>query len=52
MSFQDSMNYEIDRVKNCCIHVVTKDNFMIPFCNYNLSSINNEKCLYRTKKNY
>lgn len=48
MAFQDSLNYEIDRVKNCCIHVITKDNLMIPFCNYNLSSFNCEKYLYRS----
>ena len=48
MAFQDSLNYEIDRVKNCCIHVITKDHLMIPFCNYNLSSFNCEKYLYRS----
>lgn len=49
MAFQDSSMYEIGRTKNCCIHVVTTDGKMIPFCNYNLSSSNQKDYLYRFK---
>jgi uncharacterized radical SAM superfamily Fe-S cluster-containing enzyme len=35
MHFQDSYNYDIERVKRCCIHYATPDNRIIPFCAYN-----------------
>ncbi len=37
MDFQDAWNVETDRVQKCCIHVVTPDNRLIPFCNFNLT---------------
>lgn len=46
MLFQDAWNLDIDRVKQCYIHVVSEDKKLIPFCAYNLTSINNES-LYR-----
>ncbi len=35
MHFQDSYNYDIERVRRCCIHYVTPDCRVIPFCAYN-----------------
>ena len=35
MHFQDSYNYDIERVKRCCIHYVVPDGRIIPFCAYN-----------------
>jgi len=35
MHFQDSYNYDIERVKRCGIHQVTPDGRLIPFCAYN-----------------
>lgn len=35
MHFQDSYNYDIERVKRCVIHYATPDNRIIPFCAYN-----------------
>jgi uncharacterized radical SAM superfamily Fe-S cluster-containing enzyme len=35
MHFQDNYNYDIERVKRCCIHYATPDNRIIPFCAYN-----------------
>jgi len=35
MHFQDSYNYDIERVKRCVIHYVTPDQSIIPFCAYN-----------------
>ncbi len=35
MHFQDSYNYDIDRVKRCVIHYATPDDRIIPFCAYN-----------------
>ena len=33
--FQDAWNFDIERVKKCCIHVATPDKKLIPFCVYN-----------------
>ena len=46
MLFQDVWNLDLDRLKQCYIHVVGEDMKLIPFCAYNLTSINNES-LYR-----
>lgn len=35
MHFQDSFNYDFERVKRCSIHYVTPDCRVIPFCAYN-----------------
>ena len=35
MHFQDSYNYDIERVRRCCIHYVVPDGRIIPFCAYN-----------------
>lgn len=35
MHFQDSYNYDIERVKRCVIHYATPDGRIIPFCAYN-----------------
>ncbi len=35
MHFQDSYNYDIERVKRCVIHYATPDDRIIPFCAYN-----------------
>jgi len=35
MHFQDSYNYDIERVERCAIHYVTPDLRVIPFCAFN-----------------
>ena len=35
MHFQDNYNYDIERVKRCCIHYAVPDGRIIPFCAYN-----------------
>lgn len=35
MHFQDSFNYDIERVRRCGVHYVTPDLRIIPFCAYN-----------------
>jgi len=35
MHFQDDSNYDVERVKRCCVHYVTPDCQVIPFCAYN-----------------
>ncbi|MFH0832689.1 MAG: radical SAM protein [Candidatus Aenigmatarchaeota archaeon] len=36
MHFQDLYNYDIERVKRCCIHYATPDGNIIPFCTFNV----------------
>ena len=46
MLFQDAWNLDLNRLKQCYIHVVSEDMKLIPFCAYNLTSIDNQS-LYR-----
>ncbi len=46
MPFQDVWNVETDRLKGCCIHTVTPDGKLIPFCLFNINSVNGDT-LYR-----
>ncbi len=46
MAFQDVWNLDLERLKGCCIHVVSPDGDLVPFCAYNLTS-NMGKSLYR-----
>ncbi|MTI57775.1 radical SAM (seleno)protein TrsS [Geosporobacter ferrireducens] len=48
MAFQDVWNVDLERVKDCCIHVVNPDGRLIPFCLYNLSDIEG-RYLYRKR---
>lgn len=38
MAFQDAWNVDIERLKDCCIHVVARDGRLVPFCAYQLTS--------------
>ncbi len=38
MAFQDVWNIDLERLSDCCIHVVFPDGRLIPFCAYNLTS--------------
>ena len=35
MHFQDNWNYDLERLRRCCIHYATPDGRIIPFCAYN-----------------
>jgi uncharacterized radical SAM superfamily Fe-S cluster-containing enzyme len=48
MAFQDAWNLDLERLKDCCIHVVSRDGRLVPFCAYNLTSANGQP-LYRGK---
>jgi len=43
MHFQDSYNYNIDRVKRCAIHYAAPNGRMYPFCAYNSGPVFREK---------
>ncbi|GAB6908138.1 Radical SAM domain protein [Desulfosarcina cetonica] len=46
MAFQDAWTLDLERVQDCCIHVADDKGRLIPFCLYNLTSIDG-KGLYR-----
>jgi uncharacterized radical SAM superfamily Fe-S cluster-containing enzyme len=46
MAFQDAWNLDLERLKDCCIHVMSGDGRLIPFCAHNLTSTEG-KPLYR-----
>ncbi|SKA84778.1 hypothetical protein SAMN02745704_01817 [Paucidesulfovibrio gracilis DSM 16080] len=46
MAFQDAWSLDLDRLRGCCIHVVTTDGRLIPFCAYNLTAVDGRP-LYR-----
>lgn len=46
MAFQDVWNLDLERLRDCCIHVVAEDGRLIPFCAYNITDIRNQP-LYR-----
>ncbi len=49
MAFQDVWNVDMERLKDCCIHVAPDTERLIPFCAYNLTS-RSGKSLYREQK--
>lgn len=49
MAFQDVWNVDLERVKDCCIHVVSPQGTLIPFCLYNITNTEGIS-LYRNRK--
>jgi hypothetical protein len=49
MVFQDVWSLDLERVRECCIHVASPDERMIPFCLYNLTSAEGIP-LYRSRE--
>lgn len=49
MAFMDAWTIDLERVKDCCIHMAAPDGRLIPFCLYNLTSQTHES-LYRYGK--
>ena len=46
MAFQDMWNLDLERLRGCCVHVISPEGMLIPFCAYNLTS-STGKPLYR-----
>lgn len=46
MAFQDVWNLDLERLRDCCIHVMSPDGRLIPFCAYNLTDSHHHP-LYR-----
>ena len=43
MPFQDVWNIDLERLRSCCIHVVTPDRRIIPFCAYYLTNTTGQR---------
>ena len=37
MAFQDAWNLDLERLRNCCLHIVGPNGTIVPFCSYNLT---------------
>ena len=48
MAFQDAWNLDLERLRDCCISIMSPDGQLIPFCAYNLTS-ESVKTLYRNR---
>lgn len=46
MAFQDAWTVDLERLRGCCIHTVSPDGRLIPFCAYNLTD-ESGRCLHR-----
>lgn len=46
MAFQDAWTLDLERLRDCYIHVMSADGRLIPFCAYNLTSLSGQ-ALYR-----
>ena len=46
MAFQDADNLDLERLRGCCISVLSPDGRLVPFCAYNLTS-REGRSLYR-----
>ena len=49
MAFQDAWNLDLDRLRDCCIHVMSPEEKLIPFCAYNLTNSHGQS-LYRKRR--
>ena len=49
MAFQDADNLDLERLRGCCISVVSPDGRLVPFCAYNLTG-REGRGLYRRRK--
>lgn len=43
MHFQDCWNLDLERLQKCCIHVVTPEGRLVPFCAHYLTSIDGNR---------
>jgi uncharacterized radical SAM superfamily Fe-S cluster-containing enzyme len=46
MAFQDAWNLDLDRLRECFLHVLSPDQKLVPLCAYNLTGVTG-KTLYR-----
>ena len=49
MAFQDAWNLDLERLRECCISIMSPAGNLIPFCAYNLTGQNGTS-LYRHRQ--
>jgi uncharacterized radical SAM superfamily Fe-S cluster-containing enzyme len=47
MAFQDIWSVDLERLRDCCIHVMAPNCHLVPFCAYNITNLQGHK-LYRS----
>lgn len=52
MHFMDRFNYDVSRVRQCCIHYATPDGRLIPFCTYNSGPVFREEVWRKFSRPY
>ena len=45
MAFQDAWNIDLERLQQCCVHVATPQNRLIPFCAYYMTDSRGRRLL-------
>jgi hypothetical protein len=45
MAFQDAWNIDLERLKRCCVHVITPGKKLVPFCAYYLTSATGQRLI-------
>ena len=48
MAFQDAWTLDLERLRDCCIHVMSPNGQLVPFCAYNLTDLQG-RSIYRNK---
>jgi hypothetical protein len=46
MAFQDAWTLDLERLRDCCIHVFNPQHGLVPFCAFNLTAVDG-RALYR-----
>ena len=46
MAFQDAWTIDLERLRDCCIHVLDPRRGLVPFCAYNVTAVDG-RALYR-----
>ena len=46
MAFQDAWNVDLERLRRCCVHVVTADGRMVPFCVYYMTNSKGQRLIH------
>ncbi len=49
MAFQDAWNLDLERLRNCCLHIVGPNGTIVPFCSYNLTD-SSGRALHRSDR--
>jgi len=43
MAFQDAWNLDLERLRDCCIHIMSPGGYLVPFCAFNLTGIHGQR---------